>query len=106
MENLAAGFRQRERSDEEQAIGQYRENADRIAKGCGGRETADQERKQRADAAAEIVAEALARSAQPCRKELCQERTHAGEITRGKEAEREAEQPQNFVGQRQLCVEQ
>ena len=87
-------------------VSHHREDRDRIGKRRRRRERPDQERKQRADAAAEIVAEALARAAQPRRIEFGQERADAGEITGGEEAKREAEQPQDFVGQRQLRIEQ
>src|SRR5450755_1300166 len=59
----AAGFRQRECRDEEYAVGRYRKNRDGVAERRRGRERTDQKRKQRADAAAEIVAKALARTA-------------------------------------------
>src|ERR1700732_4732144 len=106
MQNSAARFRQRKRREEEHAVSRYRKNRDGVAKRCRGRERTDQKRKQRADAAAEIVAEALAGSAQPRRIEFGEERADAGEIARSEEAEREAEQPQHLVGQRQLGVEQ
>src|ERR1700736_277793 len=80
MQNPAARFRQRKGREEEHTVSRYRENCDGVGERCRGRERADQERKQRADAAAEIVAEALARSAQPGRKEFREERAHAGEI--------------------------
>src|SRR5450631_2578770 len=101
MQNSAAGFRQRERRDEEHAVGQYGEDRDSIAERRRGRERADQKREQRADAAAEIIAEALAGSAQPRRIELGEKRADTGEVAGGEEAEREAEQPQHLVGQRQ-----
>src|ERR1700693_1842778 len=81
MQNAAARFGQRKGGDEEHAVSPHRENRDGIAERCLGRERADQERKQRADATAEIVAEALARSAQPGRIEFSEERADAGEIT-------------------------
>src|ERR1700733_4805716 len=70
MQHPHARFRQCEGRDEEHAVGQNRENRDGVAERGFGRERADQIGKQRADAAAEIVAKALARSAQPCRIEL------------------------------------
>src|ERR1700737_4324794 len=81
MQNSAARFRQRKRREEEHAVSRHRKNRDGAAERCRGRERTDQERKQRADAAAEIVAEALARSAQPCRIEFGEEGPHAGEIS-------------------------
>ncbi|GCC48347.1 hypothetical protein chiPu_0032375 [Chiloscyllium punctatum] len=60
MQHAAARFRQRVGGDEEHGIGRDREDRDRVGERRRGRQRADQERKQRADAAAEIVAEALA----------------------------------------------
>src|SRR5262249_52614824 len=60
----SARFRQRESCKEKQAIGRDREDRDRVGKCCRVRQRADQKRKQRADAAAEIIAEALTRAAQ------------------------------------------
>src|ERR1700675_4963479 len=100
MQNTAAGFRQREGGEEEQAIGQHREDRDGIAERCRVRKRADQKWKQSPDAAAEIIAEALARSAQPCRIKLGQECAYTREIGRSEKAEREAQYPQDLIGQR------
>src|SRR5487761_2252668 len=105
VQNPAARFGQRERGEEIYGVSRYRENRNGVAERGIGRERADQERKQRADAAAEIVAEALARSAQPGRIELGEECADAGEVSRREEAERETEQPKRLVVQRQLSVE-
>src|ERR1700720_771729 len=102
MKNPAAGFGQCKGGEEKHAVSRHRENRDGVAERRLGRERADQEGKQRADASAEIVAEALARSAQSCRIEFGEERTDAGEVSRREEAERKAKQPQHLVGQRQL----
>src|SRR3981189_2403404 len=105
MQDSAARFRQRKRCDEEHARSQHRENRDGVAKRCRIRERADQKRKPRADAAAEIVAEALAGSAKPGRIEFSEECADTGEITGSEEAERETEKPQHLIGQRQLGAE-
>ena len=52
MQHLSACFRQGKRGEEEHAIGGDREDRDRIGQRGRGRERADQERKQGADAAA------------------------------------------------------
>src|SRR5262249_37757333 len=106
MQYAAACFRQGEGGEEEYGVGGDREDRDRIGQRCRDGKPADQEWKQRADAAAEIVAKTLARAAQARRIELGEERTHAGEIPGSKEAERKAEQPEDLVGQRQLGIEQ
>src|SRR5258706_7892004 len=90
MQHPAAGFRQREGGNEEHAIGGNGKHGDRVGERRRCREPSDQERKQGADATAEIVAEALPRSAQPCRKQFGEERADAGEVARREESEREA----------------
>src|SRR3982074_2267001 len=105
VQNPAAGFRQREGRDEEQSIGHHREDRDGVAERRRGRERADQEREQRADAAAEIIAEPLSGSAQSRRIKLGQESAHAREVARCEEAERKPQQPQHLVGQRQLRID-
>src|SRR3981081_1214842 len=82
MQNSAARLRQRKGRDEEHAVSQHGEDRDGVAERGRGRQRADQEREQRADAAAEIVAKALAGSAQPRRIQLGEERADAGEIAR------------------------
>src|SRR5207247_6788595 len=53
VQNPATGFRQREGGDEEHAVSDDGEDRDGVAERGRGRQRADQERKQRADAAAE-----------------------------------------------------
>src|SRR5260370_30523948 len=66
MQNAATRLRQRKCGEEEYTIRRDGEDRDGISQRCRVRERADQERKQRADPTAEIGAEALPRSAQPC----------------------------------------
>ena len=72
MQHLAARLRQGEGGEEEHAVGRDGKDRDRVGKYRRG-ERADEEWKQRADAAAEIVAEAAARSAEPRRMEFREE---------------------------------
>src|ERR1700733_9050944 len=95
MQNPAAGFRQCECCEEEHAVSRYSEDRDGVAERGRVGERADQKREQRADAAAEIVAKALARSAQPGRIQFGEERADAGEVAGGEEAKRETEQPED-----------
>ena len=58
MQHLASRLRQGEGGEKEHAVGRDGKDRDRVGKCRRRRERADQEWKQRADAAAEIVAEA------------------------------------------------
>src|SRR5262249_6151183 len=84
-------FRQQQCRQEQQRIGSGGEQADGMAERHGRAEPADEAGKERADAASEIVGEALGRAAHPRRKQLGEERANAAEDAGGEEAEREAE---------------
>src|SRR5579875_2685531 len=66
----------------------------------------DQRRKQRADAAAEIVAEPLAGAAHLGGKEFGQKRSHSRKIARGEKPKRKAEPKHSLVWYRQFHVKQ
>src|SRR5258708_27544984 len=74
---LAAGLRQHRHRGEDQAIGHQREEADGEAESERRAEISHEAGKQRADAAAEIIAEALAGAATARRVELGHERPHS-----------------------------
>src|SRR5215813_10186939 len=86
----AFGFRQQQGRGDQDAVGQDREHADRLAKRELRTQQPDEGRIERRNAASKIVGETLARTADRGWEVLGEERPHPGEDARGKEAEREA----------------
>lgn len=103
-QHAALGLGQQQCRDDQQAVGDEREHADRLAERKLGAQHADEHRIERGDAAAKIIGEPLPRAAHPRREQFGEERPHAGEDARGEEAEGEAEPEHQRIVDRQLRV--
>src|SRR5882757_6870296 len=93
----AFGFRKQQCGDDDDAIGDEREHADRMAERQLGAQQTDKERIEGGDASSKIIGEALPRSAYAGGEAFRQERAHTGEYPRGEEPEREAENEHDRV---------
>src|SRR6185295_14749084 len=93
----AARFREQHGGDEEQRVRGRREQPDGAPERHGGGEEPDHAGKERADPAAEVVAESLARSADAGGEELGEEGAHPAEDAAGEEAEGKAEDQHGAV---------
>src|SRR6185312_10968435 len=90
-EHAALGFGQEERRHDHETVSDQSEDSDRTAERHGGAQHAGEEWAQRSEAAAEIIGEALPRTAHAGRIQFRQNRPHARENPRDEKAEREAE---------------
>src|SRR5271157_3141220 len=101
---FSSGLRQQEYGKDHDQVGGHGKRGDGVSQGNARAEVADERRKQRADAAAEVIGESLARAAQPAGKQLSEESPYRAERPRREEAERESQHQHDGVADRQIGV--
>ncbi len=96
-EHTSFCFRQQQRGNDQNAVGDHGEDADRLPQWQRGAEHADEEWIERRYPPSEIIGEALPRPAHARWKIFSEEGPHAGENARGKEAKRKAQDQHHRV---------
>jgi len=87
----ASSLRQRDRGEDDDGIANRSKDADRGAQRNRSRQDAHKCWKERSDASAEIVAKALTRAAQACRKQFSEHWSNAAENSGSEEAKRKSQ---------------
>src|SRR5208283_704836 len=101
---FSSGLRQHEYSKDHDQVGGHGERGDGVSQGDARAEVADERRKQRANAASEVIREYLAGAAQPAGKEFREERADRTERPRREEAERKSQHQHDRVADGQIGV--